>query len=152
MKAPLLLWLALVVACGGAPSANPASAGAEATSGAAEPEARDATAEPLDRWVKLGERVLAEDGKHDSVYASADQGSFTSVRFVIKFGKLELNKVTIKFDDGTTFTSARRIPFGEGVTSRAIDLPGDKRAIRQIDFDYGGVRAGRSTQLEVWAQ
>lgn len=147
MKARLALVLALA-ACGGSPTEKPK----EATSEAAGPEARDATIEPLDRWTKLGERVLAENGTHDTIHASADEGRFASVRFVIKFGKLELQKVTIKFDDGTTFVSTSRVPFGAGVTSRAIDLPGGKKAIRQIDFDYGGVRSGRSTQLEIWAQ
>jgi hypothetical protein len=116
------------------------------------PEARDATPEPLDHWTKIGERVLAENARHDMIRASADEGKFSSVRFVIKFGKLELTKVTVTYDDGTKVTSPKRLPFGDGVLSRAIDLPGDRRAIRQIDFDYGGVRAGRSTQVEVWAQ
>jgi hypothetical protein len=142
----------LACACGGKRAAEePASASASASAAPAA-EFRDATSEPLERWTKLGERVLAEDAKHDSIRASADEGKFMSVRFVIKFGKLQLTKIKITFGDGTTFESAQKMPFGEGVLSRAVDLPGDKRVIRQIDFEYTAVRAGRSTQIEVWAQ
>jgi hypothetical protein len=139
----------VLLACGAPQTPTPAATSTEAASG---PEARDATRDPLDGWTKLGERVLAEDGKRDSIHASADEGRFKSVRFVIKFGKLEIQRVKITFEEGAPLVVTRPIGFGGGVTSRALDFEGDKRVIRQIDFDFGGVRGGRSTQLEIWAR
>jgi hypothetical protein len=137
-----------LLACGGSPPAGPAAPAADGA------EARDATAEPLDRWTKLGERSLDRDGKRDSIRASADEGSFSSVRFVLRHGKLEITSVTVTFGDGTTATLAKRLTFGKGTVSRAIDLPGGKRVIRQVEFAYSAASntESRSTQLEVWAQ
>jgi hypothetical protein len=148
------LWLGLLVmaltttaACG-----RPAQGPVGTSDAAPKAEIRDATPEPFDHWTQLGERLLDADGRHGSIRVNAQESAYFSVRFVLKFGKLEISRVVITFQDGTKWTSVTPMPFGKGVTSRAIDLPGEKRLIQEISFDYSNVASGRSSQLEIWAQ
>lgn len=133
------------VACGGT-RAEPVATAAPAY------EVRDATPESLGGWTKLGERSLDADGTHDSVRSGIDAGRFSSVRFVLEHGKVEIANVVLTFGDGTTLTIPSRLTFGKGTLSRAIDLPGDARVIRAVEFKYSAVTPGRAAQIEVWAR
>lgn len=43
-------------------------------------------------------------------------------------------------------------PIGKGEASRVIDLPGAKRAIKRVDFNYANLPGGGRAQVEVWAR
>jgi hypothetical protein len=42
--------------------------------------------------------------------------------------------------------------FGRDTTSRTIDLPGDLRVIKRVDFRYGNLVAGAHAKVELWGR
>ncbi len=150
MKLGPAAWAMLmtVAACGSKPAQDPIGT----SSSAPKVELRDATPEPFDRWTQVGERHLAADGRHETIRVSAEQSPLSSLRFVLKFGKLQIDRVVVKFRDGSSWVGSTPMTFGQGVTSRAIDLPGEKRQLEEVSFVYSNVASGRSCQVEIWAQ
>jgi hypothetical protein len=57
--------------------------------------------------------------------------------------------VGVTFADGNTFSPNLRQRFDENASSREIDLPGDRRVIRSVDFAYRSLnrREGRATVM-----
>jgi hypothetical protein len=91
-------------------------------------------------WEHLGARPVDFRADHDAVLAGR-QGRFRAVRLDVEGGSLEMFNVKITFANGETFSPATRLIFNRGTMSRVIDLPGDARTIRRIDFFYRSVGA-----------
>jgi hypothetical protein len=62
---------------------------------------------------------------------------------------LEMYNMIVTFGDGSTFSPNIRNRFDENSWSRSIDLPGDRRIVRSVDFTYRSLnrREGRATVL-----
>jgi hypothetical protein len=86
-------------------------------------------------WDHIGMRAVNFRVDHDVIVAAGD-GAFRAVRVDVEGGDLEMFDVKFTFGNGETFSPATRIYFREGSRSRVIDLPGDARIIRRIDFFY----------------
>lgn len=92
-------------------------------------------------WDHLGMREVDFRVDHDAVVA-AGQGAFRSIRIDVEGGDLEMFNVKVTFGSGETFSPATRLYFRAGSRSRIIDLPGDARVIRRVDFFYRSVLFG----------
>ncbi|MFN2570238.1 MAG: hypothetical protein ABR537_01310 [Gemmatimonadales bacterium] len=86
-------------------------------------------------WEHLGARPVDFRVDHDAVLAGG-QGAFRAVRFDVEGGNIEMFDVKITFGNGESFSPATRFLFSGGTTSRVIDLPGNARIVRRIDFFY----------------
>ena len=71
------------------------------------------------------------------------------VDLAAKIADIDLDNVRITFADGQVFSPDTRFHFGDDSRSRVIDLPGEARSIRSVDFYYKSVRGGREGQAEV---
>jgi hypothetical protein len=96
------------------------------------------TLPPTVGWEHLGARPVDYRMDHDVVLA-VGQGAFRSIRFDVEGGNLEMYDVRVTFGNGETFSPATRLLFSAGAMSRVIDLPGETRIIRRIDFFYRSV-------------
>lgn len=92
-------------------------------------------------WDHLGMREVDFRVDRDAVVA-AGQGAFRSIRIDVEGGDLEMFNVKVTFGSGETFSPATRLYFRAGSRSRIIDLPGDARVIRRVDFFYRSVLFG----------
>ena len=101
-------------------------------------------------WEHLGVRPVDSRRDHDAILAGR-QGAFRAVRLDVEGGTLEMFNVKITFANGETFSPATRLLFSAGTMSRVIDLPGDARVIRRIDFFYRSVGGPRAT-VHVYAR
>jgi hypothetical protein len=72
---------------------------------------------------------------HDVILGVGD-GAFRAIRINVEGGDLEMFDIKVTFGNGETFSPGTRVYFREGSRSRVIDLPGDARIIRRIDFFY----------------
>jgi hypothetical protein len=100
-------------------------------------------------WELLGERVAEFKVDRDRIDVGRREGRFSKLRVAVKGAPLEMYDMVVTFADGTTFSPNIRHHFTENSWSREIDLPGDRRAIRSIDFRYRSTdpREGRATVL-----
>jgi len=90
---------------------------------------------PTGDWDHIGMRPVDFRVDHDAIVAVGD-GAFRAIRIDVEGGDLEMFDVKFTFGNGETFSPATRLYFRQGTRSRVIDLPGDARIIRRIDFFY----------------
>lgn len=103
---------------------------------AAPPDPASGTiASPAGTWDHLGMRPVDFRVDHDAITA-VGEGAFRAIRIDVEGGDLEMFDVKVSFGNGETFSPSTRLYFREGTRSRVIDLPGDARIIRRIDFFY----------------
>lgn len=110
---------------------------------------RDAAVDRASQWDKLGERWV--DGRVDrDVIAVTRRERYSRIKLVVEHSAVEIFDVNVVFGNGEKFDVNTRLIFGEGTTSREIDLPGGLRDIERIEFKYGNLPGGGKAQVEVW--
>lgn len=113
---------------------------------------RDEAREATTGWTKLGERWVNGAADRDTIAVGASQGRYRRIMLKCEHSALEMFDVVVTFGDNTTFSPTTRLVFNQATTTRVIDLPGDARVIRQVQFRYGNLPGGGRAQVEVWAQ
>lgn len=101
------------------------------------------------QWDKLGERWVQGQVDRD-VIAVQRRERYSRIKIVVEHSAVELYDVIIHFGNGEVFAPGTRLIFGQGSTTREIDLPGGLRRIDRIDFRYGNLPGGGKAQVEVW--
>ncbi|MBA3502523.1 MAG: hypothetical protein H0T65_19325 [Deltaproteobacteria bacterium] len=101
------------------------------------------------QWDKLGERWV--NGRVDrDMIAVQRRERYSKIKIVVEHSALELHDIVIHFGNGEVFSPGARLIFGEGSTSREIDLPGGLRHIERIELVSGNLPGGGRAQVEVW--
>ncbi len=105
-------------------------------------------------WEKLGERTVnyRAGGDHDTIMVTASEGRYTKMMLKVENSALELHDVEVTFGDGQRWSPDFRHEFREGSTSRIVDLPGDARFIRKVEFHYRNLPRGGRAQIELWGR
>jgi hypothetical protein len=147
--AMLMLAAVVMVGCGGAPrnSVRRGEARAERRD-----DRMDAYVEANTGWNKLGERWVDGKADRDVLWVTAREGAFRKVMFKVEHSAVEMYDVIITFGDGSTFSPPTRLVFGREQRSRVVDLPGNARIIKKVEFRYGNLPGGGRAQVEIWAQ
>jgi hypothetical protein len=98
------------------------------------------------RWELLGRREVEFRNDHDRIEVSPRR-SYRQLDVRVEGAPIEMYDMVITFGNGRTFKPGLRHRFAEGSGSRIIDLPGDRREIRRVDFYYRSLsrRGGRAT-------
>lgn len=98
-----------------------------------------------DNWELLGTRRVSFAAEKD-VISAKHQGRFRAIKVEVEGGNLQMYNIRLVFGDGSTFSPDTRVEFREGSWSRTIDLPGDARVIRRVEFWYRSeLKRGRAT-------
>jgi hypothetical protein len=101
------------------------------------------------QWDKLGERWV--DGRVDrDIVPVARRERYQRIMLVVEHSDVEIFDVVVVFGNGEVYSPGTRLVFGQGTTSREIDLPGNARHIERIEFRYGNLPGGGRAQVEVW--
>jgi hypothetical protein len=103
-------------------------------------------------WQRLGETTVDGRNDRDVLRVGLDEGRFTKLMLVAEDSDLDLYDMVVTFGNGQRFDIPTRIRFREGQRTGAIDLPGDVRGIREIEFRYGNLPGGGRARLEVWGR
>jgi hypothetical protein len=102
----------------------------------------------------LGERTV--DGRRrsdrDTIEVGRAEGKFRRVTVVVLDSDLEMIDMDIKFGRGENFHPEVRQVFNEGTRTRVIDLPGDDRVIKRIEFKYKNLPGGGKARVQVWGK
>ncbi|MEP7325520.1 MAG: hypothetical protein ABI836_06205 [Gemmatimonadota bacterium] len=94
-----------------------------------------------DDWQLLGKRNVGRAAETDGIDVGLRNGLYNAIRIDVNEGTVEMYNIRIKFMNGEDFSPDTRLVFKEGERTRVIDLPGDARGIRRIEFTY------RNTEL-----
>ena len=88
------------------------------------------------RWVFLGQRAVNDRLDNDIITVTAKKGDFNAVQLRVKGGSVDFHKVVIVYGNGRREEVELRHTIGAGRASRPIDLTGNERVIRHIEFWY----------------
>ena len=102
-------------------------------------------------WTKLGTSVA--DGWRDKDRLTVRlRAPFSELTFVAAGSDLEVYNITVTFSNGETYAMPGRVVFKEGTRTAAVDMPGNQRTIRFIDFAYSNLPGGGRAAIEVWGR
>jgi hypothetical protein len=91
------------------------------------------------RWELLGQREVDFRNDHDQIDVGRREGRFQQLQLRVKNAPIEISNMVITFENDQTFKPNLRQRFAEGSGTRVIDLPGERRAIKRIDFRYKSI-------------
>jgi hypothetical protein len=103
-------------------------------------------------WEKLGERTVNGKMDRDIIDVGADDGTFTAIRVKVEGSSLVMHEIRVVFLNGETFEPKTRLVFGKNSQSRIIDLPGNKRVIKRVEFKYSNLPGGGNASVELWGK
>lgn len=99
-----------------------------------------------DNWELLGSREVAFKDESDTIEVTAKEGRFVAIQFKVEDGNLEMYDIKVVFGNDESYSPEVKHEFKEGSRSRQIDLPGEARVIRKVEFWYKSrLREGKAT-------
>lgn len=105
-------------------------------------------------WTMLGEQRVDGHGREDTdkIKISRFEPKFRKLTVVVLDGDLEMIDLSIKFARGEPFHPEVNAFFREDTRTKVIDLPGDERSIKWIEFKYRNLPGGGHARVQVWAK
>ena len=103
----------------------------------------------LRREELLGQREVDFRADNDVIEVGRSEGRFQKIRVVVRGAPIELRDMKVIFDDDSVIDVPRRSRILRENSDFVIDLPGERRVIQRIDFQYRSVdrREGKATVL-----
>lgn len=103
-------------------------------------------------WTLLGERQVNGHGREDRdrIEVGRVEGRFSKLTVLVENADLEMIDMSVTFAGGPPFHPTVNQYFREGTRTRVIDLPGDTRVIRSIDFTYRNIPGGGRARVAVY--
>jgi hypothetical protein len=81
-----------------------------------------------------------------------NRGSFRGLQFGVKGGAIEFQRVVVHFENGGDSDLPMRERIEDRGRTRVIDLPGDRRRIRSIEFWYSKEGWRSRPMVNVWGR
>ena len=94
------------------------------------------------RWAYLGEANVDGAADHDNIVVTGSRGAFRAILIRVQKAPIEFDRVVVHYGDGDSEPIHIRSRIPAGGQTRVIDLPGNRRIIRSVEFWYA--RASRS--------
>src|ERR1044071_6965499 len=88
------------------------------------------------RWQYLGQAHVDGANDHDRITVD-DAGAFRALQIEVRDAPIEFQRVVVHFENGGDHEVEVRDRVRAGQRTRVIDLPGDRRRIRSVEFWYG---------------
>ena len=103
------------------------------------------------RWENLGRAYVNSRVDHDRIPVT-NRGAFRALQLGVKGGTIEFQRVVVHFENGEDhqLEISDRIP--DGAKTRVIDLPGDRRRIRSVEFWYSKEGWRSRPLVNVWGR
>ncbi|CAG5087173.1 DUF2541 family protein [Parvicella tangerina] len=99
------------------------------------------------KWEKLGSKTVNMKADTDHLLVTAYEGAFTKVKFHVAKAPIHVKSITIIFANGETKHIAINKDFPKGTNSKVFDLPGNKRVIQKIRFEYQTIDNGNGKAI-----
>ncbi|MBK6844889.1 MAG: hypothetical protein IPJ56_11455 [Gemmatimonadetes bacterium] len=106
-----------------------------------------------DPWTFLGQQAVTDRLDHDAIVVTAAEGRFTAIQIRVLRSAVDFHKVVVHFRNGGQREVPLRLTIPAGGSSRRIDLAGDDRAVRRVEFWYDArTTRGRQATVRLFAQ
>ena len=89
-------------------------------------------------WVELGSAKVDGRVDHDEIWVTALRGDFTAIKLSVEEEGVEFDHVIVHYGNGRNEEVEVRAFIKAGGETRVIDLSGDDRVIRKVDFYFKG--------------
>jgi len=104
-------------------------------------------------WDFLGKKQVNLTVDHDVLQIPPAVKALKRLLFVVRMNDLELYDVKIHFRNGEVYDAKFRGRFLANRDTQIVDLPGEARNIKQIDFRYRSLlRTARRAEVEVYGK
>ena len=88
-----------------------------------------------DRWETLGRSYVDGRRDRDNITVNSNE-SYRALQLEVTGGTIEFQRVVVHFESGADQEVEIRSRIPIGGRTRVIDLPGDRRRIRSVEFWY----------------
>jgi len=92
------------------------------------------------RWDRLGDAHVDGGQDHDVIQVGHHDGRFRAIRLAVSGGEIFFERVIVHYGNGQSEELVVRDRIPSGGSTRAIDLPGDRRVIQSVELWYGKAR------------
>ncbi|HEY0482109.1 MAG TPA: hypothetical protein VGD37_31535 [Kofleriaceae bacterium] len=104
-------------------------------------------------WTMLGERHVDSNREDtDKIEVPRWERRFRKLTVVVLDSDLEMIDLAVKFGRGEPFHPGIQAFFRENSRTKVIDLPGDDRGVKWIEFKYRNLPGGGRARVQVWAK
>lgn len=103
------------------------------------------------RWELIGRSYVDGRVDHDRIVVT-NRGTFRQLQLGVKGGAVEFQKVVVHFDNGGDQELEVRDRIPDKGKTRVLDLPGDRRRIRSVDFWYSKERWRSRPFVQLWGR
>lgn len=102
-------------------------------------------------WDLLGTRQVSDRVDHDLIPVGGGRGDFRRIKFTVQRASVDFHRVVVHFGNGSDQRVEMRNTIPAGGETRAIDLEGNDRVIRSVEFWYdANTVRGRRAQVRVF--
>ena len=102
-------------------------------------------------WVSLGRSYVTARADHDTIVVN-NRESFQALQLEVKGGSIEFQRVVVHFQNGEDHQLDIRDRIPANGRTREIDLPGDRRRIRSVEFWFSKESWRTRPLVNVWAR
>ena len=89
------------------------------------------------RWDYLGNAHVDGGQDHDNIHVGRHDGRFRAIQLRVSGGGIYFERVVVHFGNGSQEELLLRDHIPSGRSTRAIDLPGERRVIESVELWYG---------------
>ena len=102
-------------------------------------------------WEQLGSAYVNGRVDHDTI-AVTHRGTFRQVQLGVRRGTIGFQRVVVHFENGADHELEIRERITAGRKTRVIDLPGERRRIRSVEFWYSKENWRERPHVNLWAR
>jgi hypothetical protein len=107
----------------------------------------------LDGWTLLGTRTVDYTLDRDVVSLKESNEYFTSLKFIVKNGTLNMHKCTVHFTNGDTQDIGFSDEVNKANDGRIMELKGNSRPIEKVTFWYDSKNNSNNKSIvELWGK
>ena len=109
-------------------------------------------AKPPGKWHKIGSRTVTDRIDHDVMTVTRDHGEWRAIKIVVNNRAVQFHDVKVFFANGSVQDIKLRTVIPAGGESRVIDLVGNHRVIKKIEFRYDAQSLGGKAVVKVFGK
>jgi hypothetical protein len=103
-------------------------------------------------WNFVGDKIAAFGPDRDVLWVTGND-IYTKIKIKVTDAPLNMHDMDIYFENGDKQNVILQRNFSQGEWSRVIDLPGNNRRIKKIEFKYDTKNVGKGkARVAVWGK